>query len=244
MLYLMTGNIQKLKKMLKIADVRGDIMSHYHNAMLLGDVEDQIQSLKGVGQLSLAYLAAKTHGLDDEAASILEAASLEEPPQLLPNSQLLKVPTPINQLPDENWPLLPVSKNIFESGPGAVTVPMNSKDSPKNNIIVPDANGVDWGDDVEFKSDNISTNAQSIAAASYEIDDEDDEGWGLDDDLDIPATSPDSNGNITASSTNGGFVNIPSNGLSLTDHWVRNSGLAVDHCAAGSFESAMQVYIT
>ena len=49
-LYLITGNVDKLKKMLKIAEMRGDSMSRYHNALYLGDVEEQVQVLKEVGQ--------------------------------------------------------------------------------------------------------------------------------------------------------------------------------------------------
>ena len=49
-LYFMTGNIDKLKKMQKIAELRGDNMSRYHNSLYLGDVEEQITLLKEVGQ--------------------------------------------------------------------------------------------------------------------------------------------------------------------------------------------------
>ena len=49
-LYLMTGNIEKLRKMHKIAELRGDVMSRYHNAMYLGDIEDQVSVLKDLGQ--------------------------------------------------------------------------------------------------------------------------------------------------------------------------------------------------
>lgn len=239
MLYLMTGNVEKLKKMHKIADVRGDIMARYHNAMLLGNVEDQVNSLKEVGQLSLAYLAAKTHGLEDQAAEILEAAGLDEPPELAPNSQLLKVPTPINQLSDKNWPLLSVSKNIFESGPGASGGPLATK-SPPNIAVVPDANGVDWGDDIEFKSDVISPIGQLAEDIGFDTGEEGD-GWGDDDDFDISPESVMHDGENTSSSMEDGIYYLPSSGVSLADQWVRNSGLAVDHCAAGSFETAMQV---
>lgn len=37
-LYLLTGNTEKLRKMLKIAEMRGDVMSCVHNALFLGDV--------------------------------------------------------------------------------------------------------------------------------------------------------------------------------------------------------------
>jgi coatomer protein complex subunit alpha (xenin) len=237
-LYVMAGNMQKLKKMMKIAQVRGDVMAHYHNAMLLGDVEDQVRSLKDVGQLSLAYMAAKNHGLEDEAAAILQAAGLDEPPKLGSNSQLLKIPTPINQIPDDNWPLLSVSKNIFESGPGAVAVPKMAGNPAPSVPVVPDANGVDWGDDFEFKVDENSPNDDF--AKNIEVEGSD--GWGDDDDLDIPSAYPvSSNGKSPTSPSKGGFSDIPTSGVSLSDQWVRNSGLAVDHCASGSFESAMQV---
>ncbi len=49
-LYLMTGNMEKLRKMLKIAQVRGDLSARFHNGMLLGEVEDQIEVLQEVGQ--------------------------------------------------------------------------------------------------------------------------------------------------------------------------------------------------
>lgn len=49
-LYLITGNTDKLKKMMKIAEMRNDYMSRYHNALYLGDVDEQIKVLKETGQ--------------------------------------------------------------------------------------------------------------------------------------------------------------------------------------------------
>lgn len=49
-LYLSTGSTEKLKKMMKIAEIRGDGMSRFHNSLYLGDVEEQIKLLKEVGQ--------------------------------------------------------------------------------------------------------------------------------------------------------------------------------------------------
>lgn len=49
-LYLITGNNEKLKKMLKVAQHRGDTMSRYQNSLFLGDVEDQVNNLKEAGQ--------------------------------------------------------------------------------------------------------------------------------------------------------------------------------------------------
>ena len=62
-LYLLTGNVEKLRKMLKIAEMRGDAMSRFHNALFLGDAEERVKVLESTGQVSLAYMTAATHGL-------------------------------------------------------------------------------------------------------------------------------------------------------------------------------------
>ena len=56
------------------AEHRGDTNSHYQNTLYTGDVTERIKVLKSVGQRGLAYLCAKTHGLEEEAEAI--AASL------------------------------------------------------------------------------------------------------------------------------------------------------------------------
>ncbi|HIG45706.1 MAG TPA: hypothetical protein EYQ20_04510, partial [candidate division Zixibacteria bacterium] len=67
MLYLLPGNLDKLKKMMKIAEIRKDSSGHFQNALYLGDISERVKILKNCGQDSLAYLTARTHGLDDEA---------------------------------------------------------------------------------------------------------------------------------------------------------------------------------
>lgn len=69
-LYLITGNVDKLRKMLKIAEMRGDAMSRFHNALFLGDAEERVKVLESTGQLPLAYVAASTHGLAEDAARL------------------------------------------------------------------------------------------------------------------------------------------------------------------------------
>ena len=49
-LYLITGNVNKLKKMLKIAEMRGDVMSRFHNALMLGHVEERVKIMAEMGQ--------------------------------------------------------------------------------------------------------------------------------------------------------------------------------------------------
>ena len=49
-LYLITGNRKKLAKMLKIAEIRNDVMSRFHNSLYLGDVQERVAILESTGQ--------------------------------------------------------------------------------------------------------------------------------------------------------------------------------------------------
>ena len=78
-LYLITGNTAKLRKMLKISEMRKDVMSSFHNALYLADVPERIKIFEQVGQLSLAYMTAATHGLTEDAERLeaeLEAVGM------------------------------------------------------------------------------------------------------------------------------------------------------------------------
>jgi Coatomer WD associated region len=50
-LYLITGNLEKLAKMLKIAEMRNDVMGRFHNALYLGDVRERVRILQDAGAL-------------------------------------------------------------------------------------------------------------------------------------------------------------------------------------------------
>merc|ERR1719211_808437 len=113
-LYLITGNLDKLKKMMKIAEIRKDTSGQFQNALYLGDVEERVKILQTCGQDSLAYLTAKTHGLEEEASAIKESLPEDvQLPEVAPGAQLLTPPAPIMQT-ETNWPLLTVSKGFFE----------------------------------------------------------------------------------------------------------------------------------
>ena len=89
-LYLITGNLEKLKKMMKIAEIRKDTSGHFQNALYLGDVKERMKILQNCGQDSLAYLTAKTHGLEEEASAIKESLPEDtELPQVAPGAQLV-----------------------------------------------------------------------------------------------------------------------------------------------------------
>lgn len=61
-LYLITGNLAKLRRMMKINEIRKDYEGWYTNALYLGDVPERIRVLKACGKTSLALLTATTHG--------------------------------------------------------------------------------------------------------------------------------------------------------------------------------------
>ena len=48
-LYLITGNLERLGKMLKIADMRSVVMGRFHNALYLGDVRERLRILEDAG---------------------------------------------------------------------------------------------------------------------------------------------------------------------------------------------------
>lgn len=69
-LYLITGDTEKLRKMLKISNMRQDIMGRYHNALLLGDAAERVAVLEESGNFPLAYISAVLHGLTEAAERI------------------------------------------------------------------------------------------------------------------------------------------------------------------------------
>jgi coatomer protein complex subunit alpha (xenin) len=58
-LYLITGNLDKLKKMMKIAEIRKDSSGQFQNALYLGDVKERMKILQNCGQDALAFLTGK-----------------------------------------------------------------------------------------------------------------------------------------------------------------------------------------
>jgi coatomer protein complex subunit alpha (xenin) len=249
-LYLCTGNTKKVKKMIKIAEARSDPMSRFQNAVYAGVVEEQVETLLESGQSALAYLCAKTHGLDQKADAILKDSGLQTPPSLLPDCKLARAPHTILNHADLNWPLLNVGKSVLEGGNGDINSPSGDR-RPSAAIAVSqvldekDLEDVgNWGDeDLEgleglgIGSKKHSTAADPVLEAAGE------EGWDIDADLDI--SDGFSTGPLSPTIQNGKPVAFqpPQPRLSLATKWCQNSNLAVDHIAAGSFESAIQVFI-
>jgi len=53
----LAGNLEKLAKMLKIAEMRNDVMGRFHNALYLGDVRERLRILEDSGARPLLVFA-------------------------------------------------------------------------------------------------------------------------------------------------------------------------------------------
>jgi coatomer protein complex subunit alpha (xenin) len=58
-LYLITGNLEKLRKMMKIAEIRKDTSGQYQNALYLGDVDERVKILKVREQIRIQIFGGK-----------------------------------------------------------------------------------------------------------------------------------------------------------------------------------------
>lgn len=128
-------------------------------------------------------------------------------------------PKPVVPTYKANWPTKASSQSIFEKALLGQVEGLSLEDDPagSNNLL---------DDGIEDDS------AAKRNGGLIEEDDEDAAGWDMGDD-DVPEADSD-------------FVNVDSAdaggaGSSEADIWARNSPLAVDHIAGGSFESAMQL---
>jgi len=254
-LYAMTGNIDKLRKMLKIAEMRSDVMSRFHNALYLGDASERVRLLAEAGHLPLAYLAATTHGLTEQAEMLgaqLEGAGLPLPQHITISPLLLYPPLPIFR--DANWPLLTITRDTFTHGigdgsqGGAFGVAAAEECMDDNG----GGGGDGWGDDIDdidFDGGDKPSGAgggsfgddiDPIAGDSRGEGEGEGEGGGWGDDLDLDLGDVQLAEGSGAVSGGGGFYVAPTAHLPAAARWTRDSIMAADHVAAGSFESAMQ----
>ncbi len=167
-------------------------------------------------------MTAKSHGLEEECQSILEAAGLTEDQLNMP--AMGKPSTPVKAVVPTfkaNWPTKATSVSVFEKALLGQVEGLSLEDGPAAAT-----NGMDID---EAEDDDAAKKNGGLEDAG---EDEDVAGWDMGDDI-VPEVDSD-------------FVNVESAdaggaGSSEADLWARNSPLAVDHVAGGSFESAMQL---
>lgn len=167
-------------------------------------------------------MTAKSNGLEEECQSILEATGLTEEQISMPQmGEPLTPPRPVVPTYKANWPTKATSQSFFEKALLGQVEGLSLEDEPAAAT-----NGFGLEDEAE---DGAVAKNGALADA-----DEDDAaaGWDMGDDI-VPEVDSD-------------FVNVESAdaagaGSSEADFWARNSPLAVDHIAGGSFESAMNL---
>ncbi|KAL8156354.1 hypothetical protein AgCh_001450 [Apium graveolens] len=228
-LYLITGNTEKLSKMLKIAEVKNDVMGQFHNALYLGDVQERVKILENAGHLPLAYITASVHGLHEVADKL--ATALGDKVPALPNNKapsLLMPPTPI--VSGGDWPLLRVMRGAFEAGLDNV-----GKGAPEEEEEVPDGN---WGEELDMVDVEGVDNEESVVVLHDEeaAEENEDGGWDLED-LDLPPEMD----TPKASSANSRVFVAPTPGIAVSQIWTQRSSLAAEHAAAGNFDIAMRL---
>ncbi|CAE7866195.1 unnamed protein product, partial [Symbiodinium necroappetens] len=229
-LYLITGNIAKLRKMLKIAEMRGDVMSRFHNALMLGQVEERVKIMAEMGQVPLAALTARAHRLTEYMEKLEEQLQGNDILAHIPSKTVLLVPPVPLCRPGAgdsgNWPLLTSTKKIFEksSFEAAAPPPMPGSeaflDAEENPEDTEGLGGGAWGEE---------ETALDLGADMGGGD------WGGDLDL------GDLGGLLPASTE----PQEEERGLNLTladscqVKWLRKRRLPADLVAAGDFEEAL-----
>ncbi|XP_057846922.2 coatomer subunit alpha-1-like [Cryptomeria japonica] len=222
-LYLITGNLDKLTKMLRIAEMKNDVMGQFHNALYLGDIKERIKILQESGHLPLAYITASVHGLTDIADTL--AADLGGNLPTLSSgkkSSLLMPPVPI--LRGGDWPLLRVTKGIFEGG--------LENSAPAAYGEEDEGNGADWGEDIAIENAERE-NGQVIMADDKEATgrENEDGGWDMEE-LELPQDV-----GITHNTL---FV-TPTQGMPVSQIWTQKLSLAGEHAVAGNFDTALRL---
>lgn len=222
--------------MQKIAQTRKDPMSRFHNALYAGDVEARIAVLREVDMcrsdncvrstisnchdiVPLAYVTAKSNGLEAIAQDILRKAGINEADlEDIPIHQSKLAPPPvITPTTSLVWPAIATPENFFE------------KALVNGHIPAPPEGSYVTGLDDMVEPDGVNKEAWGDNANNAEEEEEGD--WGLDEPEDEAAAEEEEEEEGAGATE----------GVSELELWVRNSPFAADHFAAGSFETGMQV---
>ena len=164
-------------------------------------------------------MTAKSHGLDEECQLILDISGLTEEQINLPSmGKPLRKPKAAVPTYTANWPVKTASHSVFEKA-------LLGEVGGLDDETVPTSNGLDHAGEVE------EDEAHKQNGHRGEEDEEDAAGWDMGDDINVEVESD--------------FVNVDSaeagSGSSEADMWARNSPIAADHVAGGSFDTAMQL---
>jgi coatomer protein complex subunit alpha (xenin) len=237
--------------MLKIANMRDDIMGRYHNALLLGDAEERVRVLESSGNFPLAYICAMMHGLKEDSERIRVTIEtnggsvdglMDKVVATDPKSAgcLLQPPTPIVR--ESNWPTLEVQKTTLEdlsaADTGVGTGDDDYQDEKEAANQAQDLGTADWEDDEPNAGGAIAAAADDLG-----FDDGDLGDWGddLDDLGDLGGSGKPKDDSAVLTEITDSATGMPNAGKAPLACWVANSSHAADHLAAGSASSGLQL---
>lgn len=151
----------------------------------------------------------------------------EDVPSLASSSRsTLAPPVVVNPGASQDWPSRPVGDNFFAK---ALANGHSITEAPRTNGDVADQGAAElsaWGAEDPLAVDESGADAE-----------DGEEGWDID--VEVPETADEQQDEAEVEDA------VPednmSPGITENEIWVRNSPLAADHVAAGSFETAMQV---
>ena len=175
----------------------------------------------------LAYLTAKTNGLDEIAMEILEDAGLTEADvDDVPDfgRAALQLPPVITATANINWPTVPGGESFFDRALANGNLEAGAE---------PYMNGADHAAAASSALDEWAKDEEEPDFAA------DEDGWDLDAGGEAHVEERGAEEEAAEEDEELGAGATP--GVSETEIWTRNSPFAGDHVAAGSFETAMQV---
>ena len=175
-------------------------------------------------------MTAKTNGLDEEAAEILEAAGLSEADVddvPLFGQSTFQPPPVVTCTANLNWPVIAVGESFWDRA--------LANGNLDGDGGVPYVNGLD-------ASGAAASSALDDWAKEEEVPevDADEAGWDLDAE-DVNGETHTEEEFEDAIEEDEDEAGGATPGVSENELWVRNSPFAADHVAAGSFDTAMQV---
>ena len=163
-------------------------------------------------------MTAKSHGLKEECESILEASGLTEDQITLPSmGKPLVPPKPVVPTHNANWPVKAASHSFFEKALLGETSAADEAGPTSNSL--------------DHLNGNINETEVVGNGDLRGGDEEEAAGWDMGDDINAEVESD----FVKVDSIEGGA------GSSEADMWARNSPIAADHVAGGSFDTAMQL---
>merc|ERR1719204_1133481 len=111
LLYTVTGQFTKLKKLARLLSVKGEASQEYRCLLLLGDIEGRASLLEKAGQHELANLTRRVHHIKQD--NLVKGGQMidNNEDDTRPSAQLLQPPPPVITL-NQPWPLVGKSKSL------------------------------------------------------------------------------------------------------------------------------------